>query len=224
MKTIKIGAILAFVFSVALAWGVPFSDDFDRPDGEVGNGWSTQTDGTIKVEIVNKEVLIHGQQATDWARCGISRPVENETKIQFDFLANDNFNVHIRVDDTSTGAYIDIYAWPGGPFSYASSKDGSWPGWTEIPGSNMIANEYNTLKLEQDGSNFILYLNGKEVGKIKNENLEKITKVLISSDAAAGTVGSLHIDNVIIGEPGATPQAVDPRAKLSAIWGELKKI
>jgi hypothetical protein len=224
MRAIKLGTVLVFLLGAALAWGVPFSDDFNRPDGEVGNGWSTQTDGTIKVEIVDQEVLIHGQQATNWRRCGIFRPVEDETKIQFDFLANDKFNVHIRIDDTATGAYIDVYAWPGGPFSYASSKDGSWPGWTQIPGSNMIPNEYNTLRLEQEGTKFILYLNDKKVETIENTRLEKITKVLLSSDAAAGTSGSLHIDNVVIGEPSTAPQAVDPKDKLAATWGGLKKM
>ncbi len=226
MRTFRILALfLAFSLIVVMAWGEPFMDDFDRPDDDdLENDWNTQTDGTITVEIVDQEILISGRQAIDWVRSGLSRTVEEETKIYFDFLANDNFNVHIRIDDTGKGAYIDIYAWPGGPFSYASSPDGTWPDWTQIPASNMMPGQYNTLGIEKEDTDFTVYLNDKEIATIENENLKDITQVLIASDAAAGTVGSLHIDNVIIGDPGVTPpKAVKPSGKLETLWGELKK-
>jgi hypothetical protein len=226
MKVLKvIPMVLVLSLGAVTAWGEPFMDDFNRPDSaELGNDWSTQQDGTITVEIVDQEVLISGVQGTDWARSGLSRTVEEETRIYFDFLANNNFNVHIRIDDTSKGSYIDIYAWPGGPFSYASSLAGEWPDWTQTPGPNMISNQYNTLGVEQDEQDFILYLNENEVQVIENENLLNITKVLIASDSATGTVGSLHIDNVIIGDPDAPPRAVKPSGKAATVWGKLKDI
>jgi len=191
--------MIVLMLSVANAWGEGFRDDFNRPNGDLGNDWATQTDGTIEVKIVDNEVLIAGEQATDWARSGLSRAVEDETRISFDFKADNSFNVHIRVDDVGSGAYIDVYAWPGGPFSFASSEDGGWPGWTQIAGSEMIAGEYNSLTLEQFGTEFILTLNGTVVGSVTNANLPNIGSVLISCDSAAGTSGSLHIDNVQIG-------------------------
>jgi hypothetical protein len=178
-----------------------FVDNFNRADGDLGNDWEIVTDGTIEVQIVDNEVLIAGEQATDWARSGLSRAVEDETRVSFDFKADDNFNVHVRIDDEDTGAYIDVYAWPGGPFSYASSEDGGWPGWTQIPGSEMIPGEYNNVVLEQFGTDFVLTLNGVEVGADTNANLLNITSVLFSCDSAAGTVGSLHIDNVVLSGP-----------------------
>jgi hypothetical protein len=190
---------LILILSVANAWGVGFRDDFNRSDGSLGNSWWTQTDGTIEVAIVDNEVLIAGEQATDWARSGLSRVVDNETRISFDFKANDNFNVHIRVDDAQTGAYIDVYAPPGSFLRYASSEDGNWPGWTDINSSNMIPGQYNTLVLEQFRTTFKLILNEAVVGTITNRNLRNIGQVLISADSAAGTSGSLHIDNVQIG-------------------------
>ena len=117
MSKIRISTMIVFVLSVANAWGAVFMDDFNRPDGELGNDWATVTDGTIEVKIVDNEVLIAGEQATDWARSGLSRAVEDETRISFDFKTDDNFNVHIRIDDADTGTYIDVYAWPDGPFS-----------------------------------------------------------------------------------------------------------
>jgi hypothetical protein len=50
-------------------------------------------------------------------------------------------------------------------------------------------------------------------------------KILIASDSAAGTTGSLHIDNVIIGDPEDDTQkiAVKPAGKLATRWGELKQ-
>jgi hypothetical protein len=47
---------------------------------------------------------------------------------------------------------------------------------------------------------FMLILNETVVGTITNRNLRYIGHVLISADSAAGTSGSLHIDNVQIGE------------------------
>jgi hypothetical protein len=220
-------AFLILSLVTAMARGEAFMDDFEREDDtELDNDWSTQADGTITVEIVDKEALISGTQGIDWQRSGLSRTIEEETKIYFDFLANDNFNVHIRIDDTGSGAYIDTYAWPAGPFSFASSEDGGWPGWTQIAGSNMIAGQYNTLGIEKnEDGDFEVYLNDKQVHTIENENLRNITKVLIASDAAAGTAGSLHIDNVIIGDPDdAPPKAVEPASKLATSWGKLRKL
>lgn len=226
MKTLSITLFLFLSLGTMIVLGEPFMDDFDRPDDKkIGNDWTTQADGTITVEIVDSEVLISGKQATDWVRSGLSHLIDGESKVYFDFLAAENFNVHIRIDDIGKGAYIDTYAWPAGPFSYASSPDGAWPGWVEIPGSNMMAGQYNTLGVEKEDANFILYLNGKKVGIMKNENLKDITKVLIASDSAANTVGSLHIDNVIVGDPKNGPtKAVEPSSKVSTIWGSLKKI
>ncbi|MCH8216068.1 MAG: hypothetical protein IH892_04775 [Planctomycetes bacterium] len=201
-KVAKIRSLttLVLILSAANAWAVGFRDDFNRSNGYLGNGWSTQTDGTIQVRIVNNEVLIAGQQATDWTRSGLSRAVDNERRISFDFKADDNFAVHIRIDDTQTGAFIDVYAPPASFFRYASSEDGSWPGWTNIDRSNMIPGQYNTLVLEQFGTEFMLTLNDTVVGTVTNGDLPNIRSVLISCDSAAGTSGSLHIDNVQIGE------------------------
>jgi hypothetical protein len=226
MKILKvIPMVLALSLGAVIAWGEPFMDDFNRPDSaKIGNDWTTQQDGTITVEIIDQEVLISGVQGTDWVRSGLSRTVEDETKIYFDFLAGDNFNVHIRIDDTANGSYMDIYAWPGGPFSYASSLAGEWPGWTQTAGPNMISGQYNTLGVEQDEQDFTVYLNENEVEVIENENFLNITKVLIASDSATGTVGSLHIDNVIIGDTDAPPKAVKPSGKAATVWGKLKDI
>ena len=198
MGKIKSFTLLVLMFSVANAWGAGFFDDFDRPNGDVGNGWATQTDGTITVQIVDNEVLIAGEQGTDWVRCGISRPVVDETKVSCDYKADDNFNFHIRIDDADTSAFLEIYTWCG-PLIHANSEDGSWPGWTDITGSSVIAGEYNNVMLEQDGAEFIVILNGEEVATLTNTGITRIGSVLISSDSAAGTVGSLRIDNVMIG-------------------------
>ncbi|OHB73875.1 MAG: hypothetical protein A2Z25_09935 [Planctomycetes bacterium RBG_16_55_9] len=191
------------VLSVVNAWGTGFLDDFDRPDGEVGNGWKIWTAGGIEPKIVNNEVLIAGQQGGNWRRSGIYRPVEDETRFSFDFKADDNFNVHIELDDAETldtyATYFEMYAWPGGPFSYGFRVLGAWSGWIPIPGSEMIAGQYNTLVVEQEDTEFTLTLNGQVIGTITNNNFSRIGEMFIGSDAAAGIVGSLHIDNVQIG-------------------------
>ena len=198
MGKIQSFAMLVLMLSVTNAWGAGFFDDFDRPNGDVGNGWATQLDGTIEVKIVDNEVLIAGEQGTDWVRCGISRPVVDETKVSCDYKADDSFNFHIRIDDADTSAFLEIYTW-GGPLIHANSEDGSWPDWTDITGSSVIAGEYNNVMLEQDGTEFIVTLNGEEVATLTNAGITRIGSVLISSDSAAGTVGSLRIDNVMIG-------------------------
>jgi regulation of enolase protein 1 (concanavalin A-like superfamily) len=190
---------LVCMLAVAVSCATPLKDEFNRPDGGVGHGWTTQTDGTITAQIVNNEVLIAGTQGTDWVRCGISRPVSNETKISFDFKADNAFNVHVRVDSAGNGAYFEVYTWPGGTLGYATSTDGSWPGWVTIAGANTVAGAYNTVMLELAGKVFTVTLNGKAVGTVTNSSFNTIESVLISSDAAAGTTGSLHVDNVLIG-------------------------
>ena len=115
--TVLIGMVLA-----ASAWGVPLKDDFNRSNGAVGNGWTIQLDGTITVQIVNNEVLIAGtESATAWNRAGISRSVSGETKVSCDFKADDVFNFHLRVEAAGSPAWLEVYAWEGGPFSYANS-------------------------------------------------------------------------------------------------------
>ncbi|MCP4263282.1 MAG: hypothetical protein GY774_38100 [Planctomycetes bacterium] len=216
--------MIVLILSVTNAWGAGFLDDFNRPDGDLENDWATQTNGTIEVTIVDNEVLIAGEQATDWTRSGLSRDAGGETRISFDFKADDSFNVHIRIDDVETAAFIDFYAWPGGTFSYAAPEDGSWPGWTAVDGSNMIAGEYNNLVLEQFGTEFMYTLNGVVISTIANAELTIIGNVLISCDSAAGTAGSLHIDNVEIGVVRAQT-ARDPSPENGAIhpdtWASL---
>ncbi|MCP4609504.1 MAG: hypothetical protein GY845_12390 [Planctomycetes bacterium] len=226
MGKIQTLTMIVLMFSVANAWGAGFLDDFDRPDGDLENDWQTQADGSIEVTIVDNEVLIAGEQGTDWARSGFSRDADGETRISFDFKADDSFNVHIRIDDVETAAFIDFYAPPGSFFRYAAPEDGSWPGWTNIDGSNMIAGEYNNLVLEQFGTEFMYTLNGVVISTIPNAGLTTIGTVLISCDSAAGTAGTLHIDNVQMGvvnvekakEPSPENGALHPDTWASLNW------
>ena len=226
MGKIQSFIMIVLMLSVTNAWGAGFLDDFDRPNGDLENDWATQADGTIEVTIVDNEALIAGEQGTDWARSGLSRDAGGETRISFDFKADDSFNVHIRIDDVETAAFIDFYASPGGAFSYAAPEDGSWPGWTAVDGSNMIAGEYNNLVLEQFGTEFMYTLNGVVISTISNAGLTNIGPVLISCDSAAGTAGTLHIDNVQIGfvdvekakEPSPENGALHPDTLASLNW------
>ena len=225
MGKIQSFTMLVLMLSVANAWGAGFKDNFNRPNGDVGNDWATQTDGTIEVKIVDNEVFIAGEQAIDWARSGISRDVVDETRISCDFKEDGSFNFHIRVNDADTSAYLEIYTW-GGPLIHANSEDGGWPGWTDIAGSNIIAGEYNTVVLELIGTEFTITLNDTVVGTLTNANFTSIGSVLIASDAAAGTVGSLHIDNVQIGivfdeiakDPSPESGAMHPDTWVTISW------
>ena len=208
MGKIRSFAVLVCILSVASAWGAGFRDEFDRPNGAVGNGWSTQEDGTITVTVVDNEVLISGEQGTDWVRSGLSRSVSGETKVSFDFMA-ETFNVHLNLGSADSSAYVEIYAWVGGAFQYANSEDGGWPGWVALGGPTTISGEYNTVVVEQNGADFTITLNGEVAGTITNNSFVEIDSILISSDAAAGTAGTLHIDNVQIGEV-VTGAAMDP--------------
>ena len=225
MGKIQTFTLIVLVLSVAIPCRAGFLDDFDRPNGELGNGWATQADGTIEVTIVGNEVLIAGEQAVDWARSGLSRDVGDETRISFDFKEGDNFNVHVRIDDVDTAAFLEIYTW-GGPLIQANSEDGSWPGWTDIAGSDIVAGEYNNLVLEQFGTDFMLTLNDVVVATLTNTALTNIGTVLFSCDSAAGTVGSIRIDNVQIGfvdlekakEPSPEDGAIHPDTWASLNW------
>ena len=201
LRLVLVGVVAGIMLSATNAWGAGFQDDFNRPDGEVGNGWSTQIYGTIEVKIVDNEVLIAGRQPEWWWRSGIFRAVENATKFSFDFKADDNFNVHIYIRDTkTTDGAMEFWAPPGGLFSYGSRESDVWTGYTEIPGSEMIAGEYNTLLVEQEGADFTLTLNGKMVGTATNNIPFQANEVFICSDATPYSTGSLHIDNVKIAD------------------------
>jgi len=217
---VVLAACLSFGTSLALD---PFSDSFDRADSDdVGNGWEELEDDGISVSIVNGEVLVQGTQDVDWERNGISRELSGASSVSFDFLADDSFNVHIRVTDASTSAYLEIYAWPGGPFTHANSLDGGWPGWVAIEGSEMVAGQYNTLGIEviSTGQHNVVH-NGAVIAVLDNAGLVSATTVLLSADSAVGTVGSIHIDNVVI-DGGSDSAAVKPSGKLSAVWGGIK--
>jgi len=218
MSKIQNFAVLVCMLSVANAWGAGFMDDFNRPDGDVGNDWTIQTDGTITVQIVDNEVLIAGTQATDWVRCGISRDIVDESMVSCDFMMPGGFNFHIRVDDTDTGAYFEVYTW-GGNLDHANSEDGGWPGWVAIPNASPIADEYNNIMLELIGNEITVTLNDTVVGTFTNANLTNIRSVLISSDSAADTTGSLIIDNVRIGPPPAVHPATGEPLVIDCLRG-----
>jgi len=208
IKLMLTGAVIVIVISVTNAWGAYFQDDFNRPNGDIGNGWQTERNGSIEVKIVDNEVLIAGRQATDWRRSGLYRAVEDVTRISFDFKPDDNFTVHIMIWDAETSAYyIDVFTTPDGSFFYASSESesGSWPGVNPIAGSEMIPGEYNTLVLEQEDTEFTLTLNDQVIGTVTNNRLTRIGEIEIAGDSVAGTVGSLHIDNVKIGQVPIIP-------------------
>jgi hypothetical protein len=204
----------------------PFADDFERADSaDVGNGWEEGEDEGISISIAGGEVLIAGTQDVDWERNGIARDVNDISSLSFDFLANDNFNAHMRIDDTNAGGYIDVYCWPGGPFSFANSVDGGWPGWVEIEGSQSVADQYNTLGVEKIGANgYQIMHNGAAIGDVlENGGIVSINRILLSPDSAIDTVGSIHFDNVVI-DGGSPPSAVKPSAKLGVTWGEIKSL
>ncbi len=226
-KILKFG-VLVCMLSAANAWGAVFLDDFNRANGAVGNGWTTATNGTVTVQIVDNEVLIKGTEATDWARCGITRPVAGETRVSFDFKADDVFNVHLNVQAANSPAWLEIYAWAGGPFSYANSETGAWPAgpWTAIAGADMVAGAYNNVALELKDKVFSVILNGKVVGTIPNAAFTTIESVQVASDAAAGDTGTLHIDNVLIGvvipgsskDPSPATNATDVPRDVALGW------
>jgi hypothetical protein len=230
MIKIRNFAVLVCLLAAANAWGAYFGDDFNRANGPVGNGWEILLDGTIKVEIIDNEVLIAGtESATAWNRAGISRTVSGGVKkVSFDFLADDVFNVHLRVEAEGSPAWLEVYAWAGGPFSYANSTTGAWPAgpWTAIAGSGMVAGEYNTLMLEFEDGVFTLTLNGTVVGTIANAAFTSVGWVQFASDADANQSGSLHIDNVQIGvlvpgtpkEPSPPPGATDVPRDVTLGW------
>jgi hypothetical protein len=217
---------VAFLFIPKISSALdPFSDNFQRADSAtVGNGWEEIEDAGISASIVNGEVLIKGTETADWVRDGIARNVNDISSISFDFLCNDQFNVHIRIDDTNAKGYLEIYTWPGGVFNHANSVDGGWPGWVEITGSQSIADKYNTLMIEKVSANkYQLKHNGSAIGAaLENAGISNINRIQLSSDSAVGTVGSLHFDNVII--DGGTTSAVKPSAKLITVWGEIKRL
>jgi len=204
------GVIAVFVLSAVNAWGADFVDDFNRPDGEVGNGWLTETEEDVEIKIVDNEILIEGRQLHNWWKSGIYRPVEGQTKFSFDFKIDDNFQVGIGLADAgildpwpyNNDIGFSVYTFPGGPllYSYKYGCGACWSGWIEIPGSEKIEGEYNTLMVEQDGTEFTITLNGKVLGTFTNSHFTGVGQVFIGADARAGTVGSLHIDNVKIGK------------------------
>ncbi len=206
-KIMKLG-LLVCLLTAANACAVPFADDFDRPNGNVGNGWTILRDGTVDSTIVDNEVLISGTtSASAWQRCGISRVVVGETKFSCDFKNDDVFNFHMQItlgDAAWSQAYLEVYAWVGGPLQYANSPDGNWPAasWVTFSGANAqtTAGQYNNLVMELgEGGVVTVTLNGKLVGTVTNPGLTHIGSVTFASDADANTTGSVHIDNVQIG-------------------------
>ena len=200
-KWILTGTLIVIFLSVVNARGEFFQDNFDRPDGEVGNGWEIWRGGNLDIKIEDNEVLIAGQQRGSWKRSGIYRLTEGETRFSFDFKADDNLTVHIELWDYETDICANFYAWPGGPFCYYINGN------VQIPGSPRITNQYNNLVVEKDGTDITLTLNGQVIGTVTEEeypaiaNVIHIDEVFIFTDATHGTVGSIHIDNVVIGQP-----------------------
>jgi hypothetical protein len=194
MRLTLVGVVAVIMLSVVNARGEFFQDNFDRPDGEVGNGWEIWKAGNLDIKIVDNEVLISGQQRGDWKRSGIYRTVDGETRFSFDFKADDNLSVHIELFDYKINRGVDFYAWPGGSFSFRYDSN-------RIAIGPAITGQYHNLVVEQEGVDFTLTLDGQVIGTFTSNNTINIEEVFLGADAANGTVGSLHIDNVVIGIP-----------------------
>ena len=83
-----------------------------------------------------------------------------------------------------------------------STATGRRPGWVTFTGNAADdAGQYNNIALEVNDSEVTVTLNGKLVAARSPTRLSPATigNLFISSDAAAGTKGSIHIDNVLIG-------------------------
>jgi len=97
-----------------------------------------------------------------------------ETKFSCDFKNDDVFNFHMQITLGNTvwsQAYLEVYAWVGGPLQYANSLNGSWPaaGWVAFSGANAqtVAGQYNNLMMELgEGGVVTVTLNGKLVGTV----------------------------------------------------------
>jgi len=180
-----------------------FTDDFNRVDGEVGNGWEVVKDEGVEVRIQDNEILISGTQQKGWFGSGIRRKVKNLRSIKFDFRADDVFRFIVRVTDSRTKAYLHFITRVRSDrqFNYINSPDGRWVDEIPIGGENPADGTYTTLEFSRnvDGTFKLQHEDQILVERLGNYNLQTVDSVFIyACGGGRGEIGSAHIDNVRI--------------------------
>jgi hypothetical protein len=103
--------VLLLLCATAPAGAQSFADDFDRPDGPVGNGWAcwrADTLGSADVRIASGALMMPG---VDGDSAGVFRPLAAKFPIAFAF--------DFRTDDPHGGWYVALNgAVPSGPRYY----------------------------------------------------------------------------------------------------------
>lgn len=130
-----------------------FIDDFNRPDGIVGNGWGILTDGgSIQHnEFVSANTVNYNGIIRDFGKSKVEIDITN---IKYNFSYGD----HIILNDDGTGNQYYIR------FSYDSNnvtihKSQSGVGDTVIAQAATTITNGDNLKVINEGSNITLYIN-----------------------------------------------------------------
>ncbi|MBC8456822.1 MAG: tetratricopeptide repeat protein [Deltaproteobacteria bacterium] len=182
-----------------------FTDDFNRADGEVGNGWEVVKDEGVEVRIQNNEVLIGGTQQKGWFGSGIRRKVKNFRSVKFNFRADDVFRFIVRVTDSRTKAYLHFITRvrSNRQFNYINSPDGRWVDEIPIGGENPADGTYTTIELLRNPDGTFQFRHEEQilVERLGNYNLQAVDTVFIyACGGSREETGSAHIDNVRIGD------------------------
>lgn len=149
-----------------------WTDDFQRPDGEVLNAWSVESPYGVGVSLAQSSMRFTGQQANDpRGKTLVTRAIEGETVAKFE--------VKLRVSSTNQGRIgirlevrdkkVVLFRSPSDGRLYASTVFGNRP-WTDPVDLGPFGSGAHTLAIDVEdvGQGRVAFLkDGVRLGEVK---------------------------------------------------------
>ena len=200
--------VLVLVFSLygaGILSASYFIDEFDRPDGPVGNDWIEMNDGGLSISIENGQLAMEGTQAGDWAANSISRDVTGlgEFKSVHALTRSTVLHPELFVSNADTGAYLATSASHGWHFVYTVSPDGGWYGWVDPPTQIVLGEDWTELGIVQTAPGVFKITINDEVTVDNVEALDEVTHIRINATVEAGVTDTMLVEYVEVNREDA---------------------
>jgi hypothetical protein len=231
--------LVVLVFAIVL-WNCPlnaqstFEDDFNRPDGDIGNGWSVWGDTASR--LVGGEVRTFG---TPGVAAGLARPYPVTFPLRFAFafrtLNNgiDPYNdsgwfIAFNASNAGLGApaQLKFYQYAGslgiaretndGSVDVQPKSSGQIPGWQDFAAAP--AHVAGTVNADLSASIMVTYSNGRRASVSFPPTHASAQGTLLLLGNSNGSNGPHIFDNLTIGPPTLTRVATLAQVASGGGW------
>ncbi len=199
-----------------------FIDEFDEPDGPVGDDWVQINNGTLKMKIKGNQLQISGKQAADWVENSVTRDVTDLGTFKSVYVRTKSnaFHPELSLRNADTGAYLSVGASHGWHFVYAASLDAGWNGWLDPPNPIVLGEGWTEFGIIQTAEGVYKITVNDRVTVDNVAGLDEVTHVRFNTYSLAGIEDTMYVEYVEINREDAV--AVTSMSKLATTWAATK--